>query len=67
MVYKVATKQLENFINFLTKYYPGDQIEKNEMGGKCGTYEWEERSSKNRKREWTGLIWLRIAPSGRFF
>jgi hypothetical protein len=24
---------------FLTKYYSGDQIEKNEMGGACSTYE----------------------------
>ena len=25
------------------KYYSGDQIEKNEMGGTCGTYGGEER------------------------
>ena len=25
-------------ILLLTKYYSGDQIEKNEMGGACGTY-----------------------------
>jgi hypothetical protein len=27
----------------LTKYYSGDQIKKNEMGGACGTYGGEER------------------------
>ena len=27
----------------ITKYYSGDQIEKNEMGGACSTYEVEER------------------------
>jgi len=27
----------------LTKYYSGDQIEKNEMGGACGMYGGEER------------------------
>jgi hypothetical protein len=25
------------------KYYPGDKITKNEMGGVCGTYRREER------------------------
>lgn len=35
------------------------------MGGKCGTYGSEEGSSRNRKREWNGMIWLRIAQSGR--
>ena len=28
---------------FPTKYYSGDQIKKNEMGGACGTYGGEER------------------------
>jgi len=27
----------------LTKNYSGDQIEKNEMGGACGTYGGEDR------------------------
>jgi hypothetical protein len=27
----------------LTKYCSGDQIDKNEMGGACSTYEGEER------------------------
>ena len=27
----------------LTKYYSGDQIKNNEMGGACGTYGREER------------------------
>jgi len=27
----------------LTKYYPGDQIEKNEVGGACNTFGEEER------------------------
>jgi len=27
----------------LTKYYPGDQIKMNEMGGACGMYEEKDR------------------------
>jgi hypothetical protein len=30
-------------IVLLTRYYSGDQIEKNEMGGACSTYGGEER------------------------
>jgi hypothetical protein len=53
-----------NHIKFLSKYYPGDEIKKDERGGKCGTYGSDEGSSRNRKREWNGMIWLRIAQSG---
>ena len=28
---------------FFTKYYSGDQIKNNEMGGTCGTYGEQER------------------------
>jgi hypothetical protein len=44
-----ATEAAGNFIvrGFIictyTKYYGGDQIKKNEMGGTCGTYGEEER------------------------
>ena len=31
----------------LTKYYLGDQIEKNEMGGACSTYGGEDRCIQN--------------------
>jgi hypothetical protein len=30
-------------IVIITKYFSGDQIKKNEMGGACSTYGWEER------------------------
>jgi len=36
------TTQREAF-SLLTKYFSGDKIKKNEMGGACGTY-WERRS-----------------------
>jgi hypothetical protein len=32
-------KQHNEELNYLTKYYSGDQIEKDEMGGACSTYE----------------------------
>jgi hypothetical protein len=35
----------------LTKYYLGDQIKKNEMGGACGTFRGEERFIKSCTRE----------------
>jgi hypothetical protein len=35
----------------LTEYYPGDQMEKNEMGGECGMYGEEERCKQVLLRE----------------
>ena len=37
----------------LTKNYSGDQIEKNEMGGACGTYGGEDRCMQS----FYGEIW----------
>jgi hypothetical protein len=36
----------------LTKYYSGDQIQKNEMGGACSTYRGEDRC----KQFWWGKL-----------
>jgi len=38
---KLHNKELNDLYH--TKYYSGDQIEKNEMGGACSTYGGEER------------------------
>ena len=39
---KLHNEELNDFL-LLAKYYLGDQIEKNDMGGACSTYGGEER------------------------